>query len=134
MAAEGGFDVQLTPTEFATALDVTDAGKFQMFRIGWSGQVDADGNITQFFQTNGSQNVSGYSDPQVDQWLKDARASQDIDKRRELYGKVITKVHEDVPIVYLYRTKNMVALNNKVGQVRMYSDYILRLEYAGFVE
>ncbi|HEU5474295.1 MAG TPA: ABC transporter substrate-binding protein [Actinophytocola sp.] len=134
MVVEGGFDLQLEPTEFASALDITDAGRFQMFRIGWSGQVDADGNITRFFQTRGSQNNSGYSDPQVDQWLKDARSSQDVAKRRELYGKVITKIHEDVPIIYLYRIKNTVAVNNKVGQVRMYSDYILRLEYAGFVE
>jgi peptide/nickel transport system substrate-binding protein len=124
----------LEPTEFAAALDLTDAGKYQMFRIGWSGQVDADGNITRFFQTKGSSNNSGYSNPQVDQWLKDARSTQDIAKRKELYGKVITQIHEDAPIIYLYRTKNQIGVSNKVSQVRMYSDYIMRLEEAGFVE
>jgi peptide/nickel transport system substrate-binding protein len=57
-----------------------------------------------------------------------------VDKRRELYGKVIGKVHEDVPIIYLYRTKNLVGLTDKVGGVRMFGDYVLRLEEAGFVE
>jgi peptide/nickel transport system substrate-binding protein len=134
MVAEGGFDVQLEPTEFASALDLVDAGKFQLFRIGWSGQVDADGNITRFFQTQGSQNNSGYSNPEVDQWLTEARTTQDVAKRKELYGKVITKVQEDVPIIYLYRTKNQLGVSNKVSQVRMYSDYIIRLQNAGFVE
>jgi peptide/nickel transport system substrate-binding protein len=134
MVAEGGFDIQLEPTEFASALDLVDAGKFQMFRIGWSGQVDADGNVAQFFQTKGSQNTSGYSNPEVDGWLIEARSTQDTAKRKELYGKVIGKVREDVPIIYLYRSKNLIAVSNKVGQVRMYNDYILRLQNAGFVE
>jgi peptide/nickel transport system substrate-binding protein len=134
MTAEAGFDVQLEPTEFAAALDLNDAGKFQMFRIGWSGQVDADGNITRFFTTKGSQNNSGYSNPEVDQWLTDARASQDVSKRRELYGKVIKKVQEDNPIIYLYRQKNLIATTDKVAQVKMYSDYVIRLETAGFAE
>ncbi|MFL6142305.1 MAG: ABC transporter substrate-binding protein [Labedaea sp.] len=134
MVAEGGFDLQLEPTEFASALDLSDAGKFQMFRIGWSGQVDADGNITRFFQTKGSQNNSGYSNPAVDQWLTEARSTQDMDKRRELYGKVVQQVQQDAPIIYLYRTKNQIGVNNKVGGVKMYSDYIMRLAEAGFVE
>jgi peptide/nickel transport system substrate-binding protein len=134
MVSQGGFDLQLEPTEFASALDVVDAGKFQLFRIGWSGQVDADGNITRFFQTQGSQNTSGYSNPEVDAWLLEARSTQDTAKRKELYAKVINKVHEDVPIIYLYRTKNQLGVNNKVGGVRMFSDYIVRLETAGFVE
>src|SRR5207249_7095656 len=95
MAAEGGFDVELQPTEFASSLDIVDSGKFQIFRIGWSGRVDADGNIANFFLTKGSQNNTGYSNPDVGKWLTEARASQDVAKRRELYGKVVAKIQED---------------------------------------
>jgi peptide/nickel transport system substrate-binding protein len=132
MAAEGGFDVQLEPTEFASSLDLTDAGKFQLFRIGWSGRIDPDGNITSFVQTRGSQNVAGYSNAQVDQWLNEARATQDVAKRKEIYGKVVGKIQEDSPLIYLYRMRNLVGLSDKVAKVRMYSDYILRLDTAGF--
>jgi hypothetical protein len=48
---EGGFDLELVPTEFAASLDQTDAGKYQMFQIGWSGRVDPDGNIANFVRT-----------------------------------------------------------------------------------
>jgi peptide/nickel transport system substrate-binding protein len=134
MAGEGGFDVQLEPTEFASSLDLTDAGKYQLFRIGWSGRVDPDGNITPFVQTKGSQNIAGYSNPEVDGWLNEARAAQDTGKRKELYGKVVAKLQEDAPLIYLYRQKNLTGVSNKVGQVREFGDGILRFGTAGFVE
>jgi peptide/nickel transport system substrate-binding protein len=134
MTAAGGFDVQLEPTEFASSLDLTDAGQFQAFQIGWSGRVDPDGNIAQFVTTRGSQNVAGYSNPEVDAWVKEARATQDVGKRRELYGRVIGKLQEDAPLIYLWRQKNILGVNNSVGQVRMYGDGIVRFGTAGFVE
>jgi peptide/nickel transport system substrate-binding protein len=134
MTAEGGFDVQLEPTEFASSLDLTDAGKFQVFQIGWSGRVDPDGNITPFVSTKGSQNIAGYSNPDVDKWLTDARAAQDTGKRKELYGKVVQKLQEDAPLIYLWRQPNLVGLNNKVGGVQMFGDGLVRLGTAGFVE
>jgi peptide/nickel transport system substrate-binding protein len=134
MAAEGGFDVAIEPTEFASALDLTDAGKFQAFQLGWSGRVDPDGNIAPFVTTRGSQNIAGYSDPEMDSLVKEARAAQDVNKRRELYGKVVGKLQEDLPLIYLWRQKNVLGVSNKVGQVRMYGDGIVRLGTAGFVE
>ena len=58
---EGGFDLQLVPTEFASSLTQTDKGDYQMFAIGWSGRVDPDGNISNFVTTLGSQNNNGYT-------------------------------------------------------------------------
>jgi peptide/nickel transport system substrate-binding protein len=134
MAAEGGFDVQLEPTEFASSLDLTDAGKYQLYRIGWSGRVDADGNITPFVQTKGSQNVAGYSDSEIDQWLTEARSTQDLGKRKELYGKVVGKLQQDAPLIYLYRQKNLTGVTSKAGQVKEFGDGIIRVSTAGFVE
>jgi peptide/nickel transport system substrate-binding protein len=134
MAAEGGFDVQLEPTEFASSLDLTDAGKFQVFQIGWSGRVDPDGNIASFVQTKGSQNISGYSNSDVDGWINEARATQDTGKRKELYGKVVGKLQEDNPLIYLWRQKNLLGISKKVAQVKMYGDGLMRFNTAGFVE
>jgi peptide/nickel transport system substrate-binding protein len=134
MAAEGGFDVQLEPTEFASSLDLTDAGKFQVFQIGWSGRVDPDGNITPFVSTKGSQNIAGFSNPDVDKWLTDARAEQDTGKRKELYGKIVSKLQEEAPLIYLWRQKNLIGTSKKVGQVKLFGDGLMRVGTAGFVE
>jgi peptide/nickel transport system substrate-binding protein len=129
---EGGFDLDLVPTEFSASLDQTDAGKYQLFRIGWSGRIDPDGNIANFVQSQGSQNICGYANPAVDDLIAQARAAPDQTKRRDLYGQVITKLHEDVPLIYLYRAKNLAGVTNKVVGVQMYGDGLLRFGTAGF--
>jgi len=129
---EGGFDLQLVPTEFSASLDQTDAGKFQLFRIGWSGRIDPDGNLAVFVQTKGSQNISGYANPAVDALLDQARATPDQAKRRDLYGQLITKLHEDVPLIYLYRQKNLTGVASKVVGVQVYGDGLIRFGAAGF--
>ena len=134
MAAEGGFDVQIEPTEFASSLDQTDAGKFQVFQIGWSGRVDPDGNLSPFVSTKGSQNIAGYSNPDIDMWLTEARAAQDMGKRKELYGKIVGKLQEDSPLIYLWRQPNLLGVTDKVGQVQLFGDGLIRLGTAGFVE
>jgi len=131
-ANDGGFDVQLVPTEFSASLDQTDAGKFQLFRIGWSGRIDPDGNLAVFVQTKGSQNISGYANPAVDALLDQARATPDQAKRRDLYGQLITKLHEDVPLIYLYRQKNLTGVASKVVGVHVYGDGLIRFGAAGF--
>lgn len=124
--------MQLEPTEFASSLDIAAAGKFQAFQIGWSGRVDPDGNLAEFVQTRGPQNRGSYSNPEVDSWINEARATTDLDKRRELYGKIVTKVQQDAPLIYLWRQKNILGLSDKVGQVQMYGDGIVRFGTAGF--
>jgi peptide/nickel transport system substrate-binding protein len=131
-AKEAGFDVQLVPTEFAASLDQTDAGKYQLYQVGWSGRVDPDGNITNFVGTQGSQNISGYSNPAVDTLLAQARATADVGARRDLYGQVITKLREDLPLIYLYRQKNFTGVSTSVVGVQVYGDGILRFGAAGF--
>jgi peptide/nickel transport system substrate-binding protein len=129
---EAGFDLELQPTEFSASLDQTDAGRYQMFQIGWSGRVDPDGNIANFVRSQGSQNISGYANPTVDGLIDQARTTTDQGKRRDLYGQVITKLHEDAPLIYLYRVKNLTGVTSKVVGVQMYGDGIVRFGTAGF--
>jgi peptide/nickel transport system substrate-binding protein len=131
-AKEGGFDLQLVPTEFAASLDQTDAGNYQMFQIGWSGRVDPDGNIANFVSSQGSQNNNGYSSSTVDELLAKTRATNDVTARRDLYGQVITELHKDVPIIYVYRIKNFTGFAKSVVGVEMYGDGLMRFAHAGF--
>ncbi len=103
-----------------------------MFQIGWSGRVDPDGNIANFVRTNGSQNICGYSNPAVDALLDEARKTPDTAKRRDLYGQVITRLHDDVPLIYLYRQKNLTGVSSKVVGVQVFGDGLVRFGTAGF--
>jgi peptide/nickel transport system substrate-binding protein len=129
---EGGFELELQPVEFAASLTQTDAGKYQIFQIGWSGRVDPDGNIANFVRSGGSQNICGYANPDVDSLIDQARKTPDVAARRDLYGQVITKIHDDAPLIYLYRQKNLTGVSSKVVGVNVYGDGLLRFGSAGF--
>jgi peptide/nickel transport system substrate-binding protein len=103
-----------------------------MFAIGWSGRVDPDGNISNFVTTAGSQNNNGYTNANVDSLLAQTRSKTDVAARRDLFGQVITQLHKDLPIIYLYRVKNFTGVSKSVVGVQMYGDGLMRFVHAGF--
>jgi peptide/nickel transport system substrate-binding protein len=129
---DAGFDLQLVPTEFAASLDLTDRGAYQLFQIGWSGRVDPDGNISNFVTTEGGQNNNGYTSSTVDSLLAKSRSTEDHATRADLFGQVITQLHKDLPIIYLYRLKNFTGVARTVVGVQMYGDGLMRFAHAGF--
>ncbi len=134
MVKEGGFDLQIKPVEYATLLDQQDRGDFSVLQLGWSGRIDPDANITNFLHTGGSQNVSGYSSKTVDDLLDKAREAQDVSVRRDLYGKVVEQLHQDDPIIYLYRQRNLTGVANTVKGVQVFPDGVIRVAFAGMAK
>ncbi|MEO6881522.1 MAG: ABC transporter substrate-binding protein [Mycobacteriaceae bacterium] len=134
MVKEGGFDLQIKPVEYASLLDQQDQGNFELLQLGWSGRVDPDANITNFVGTGGSQNVAGYNDPALDAILTQARQSNDLAQRRDLYGQAVTKIQAADPLIYLYRQRNLTGVSNTVKGVQVFPDGVVRLAFAGLAK
>jgi len=77
MVKAGGFEMKIAPVEYTTLLDAEDTGNFQTLALGWSGRVDPDANMTQFFASGGAQNTNGVSDKALDALLQKARTTTD---------------------------------------------------------
>jgi peptide/nickel transport system substrate-binding protein len=124
-----GIDVKLEQLEFGTLLEDASSGDFEALYLGWSGRIDPDLNIYNFTVTNGDFNYSGYSNPEVDRLLNEARRTSDRDRRKELYTQVMEILHEDVPYVYLYHNNQTTdfAMQPTVTGFKPYPDGILRL-------
>jgi peptide/nickel transport system substrate-binding protein len=132
MVKEGGFDLKIQPVEFTSLLDQQDRGDFELLQLGWSGRVDPDQNITNFVGTGGSQNVSGYSNPTLDKLLSQARETNDLAQRKELYGQVVAELQKDDALIYLYRQRNLTGVSNDVKGVQVFPDGVVRVAFAGF--
>ena len=128
MAAEAGFDVKIRSTEFVTALQASDKGDFEVFWIGWSGRADADGNIWNMVRTGGPLNASHYSNKDVDSLLEQARAVPDVTARRALYGKVAAQLHQDLPLMYVFSGKWIMATTGRVSGFQPVPDGLIRLQ------
>jgi peptide/nickel transport system substrate-binding protein len=128
MVAEAGFDLRIQAIEFASSLQASQRGDYQLYLIGWSGRVDVDGNTYQFLHTGQANNASHYSSPTVDKLLEEGRALIDQAKRRPIYAQVFQQVQQDLPLSYLYNTRNIVAMTAKLQGFRPVPDGMIRLQ------
>ncbi|WP_198410283.1 ABC transporter substrate-binding protein [Microlunatus flavus] len=130
----GGFALQIEPVEYSTLLDQQSAGDFDAILLGWSGRIDPHGNMNSFLVSGGGNNYAGYSNQTVDDTMAEAARSTDTAERAELYGKVMTQVREDNPIIYLYRVRNLAAYTRDTGGVEIFPDGVVRLSRAAFLQ
>ncbi|WP_328293971.1 ABC transporter substrate-binding protein [Kineococcus sp. NBC_00420] len=132
----GGFDLTIQPVEYSTLLDQQTSGDFEAVQLGWSGRVDPNGNSASFLSTGAGNNYSGYSSPEADDLVKAAARATDPAQRAELYGKLVTVVQRDNPIVYLYRQRSITGYTTQdpgVAGIETYADGVVRLSRAAFL-
>ena len=131
LAKEAGFDVKVKSTEFASALDASDAGKYEAFQVGWSGRVDPDGNINDFLATGGARNISGLTNPQVDKALATSRSASDMQARKAAFTEALKISAEERPIIYLFHQRNFLVSTAKIAGIEFFADGLPRLKTAG---
>ena len=81
------------------------------------GSLDPDLGPRAQLITNGQQNVTGYSNPQVDELFKQAATTLDEAKRKQMYAQIQTLVNADLPSHYLYALKSIDAFSRRVQGV-----------------
>ena len=128
MAKEGGFDIKIQATEFATSLNLADKGQFEAYLLNWSGRADPDGNLFSFYGCKQPLNYSGYCKPEVEELLTKSRSTLDPVLRGKLFEQIAAEVLKDRPIVYLYHRKWLWAYNKKLTGVRTIPDGLMRVQ------
>jgi peptide/nickel transport system substrate-binding protein len=128
MAADAGFEVHLQAMEFASSLQASQRGEFQAYMIGWSGRLDIDGNTYAFLHSGQSNNVSHYANGIVDKLLDEGRGMTDTAKRRAVYADMWTQERQDLPITYLWTTRNIVGMSAKLSGFRPVPDGMIRVQ------
>lgn len=107
-------DMQIQKMDFGTLLDHAKKGDFEAATISWSGRMDPDGNLYDWFHTGTSMNYMKYSNPEVDGLLEQARHLTDQQARKGLYRQILLQLNQDVPYVFLYHDNNVFGLSKKV--------------------
>jgi peptide/nickel transport system substrate-binding protein len=128
MVAEAGFELRIQAIEFASSLQASQRGDYDLYLIGWSGRVDVDGNTYQFLHSGQGNNASHYSNPTVDRLLDEGRGTTDLAKRRPIYSQLFQELRRDLPLTYLYNARNIVAMTAKLNGFRPIPDGMIRLQ------
>jgi peptide/nickel transport system substrate-binding protein len=114
MLGEAGIKITIEQQEFGQLLDQLDKKNFDLGQVGWSGRPDPDGNIYAFMITGDSNNYAGYSNPQVDKLLNDARVPSDLAQRKLIYSQIMAILDDEMPYVYLWHPLNVKGLGPTV--------------------
>ena len=95
-----------------------DWGGQMAYLIGWGSPFDADDHTYKVFGTDKGANYSGYSNALVDQYLTEARQSDDPEVRKEAYAKFQEELAKDPAYAFIcYIDANYVAKSSIQGIV-----------------
>jgi peptide/nickel transport system substrate-binding protein len=115
--AQVGIALEVRNYEWATFYNDIRRGNFQTYLLAWVGIEDPD----IYYQTcHSSQtpplgNNRGYfHEDTVDQLTEAARRTAEPDERRRLYAEVQKRVGEQLPVIPLWWTTNVAALNRRL--------------------
>jgi peptide/nickel transport system substrate-binding protein/microcin C transport system substrate-binding protein len=103
-----GIQMDLQRLEWNALLKNVDEANFDAIAMAWGGgSVDMDPK--QIWHSSsigkGGSNHIGYSNPEVDKLIDEARMELDKVKRIPLYQKVYEKIADDVPYAFLFNDK-----------------------------
>lgn len=69
--------------------------------IGWGSPFDPDDHTYKVFSTGAGDNYTGYSNPEVDRLLAEARRTTDDDARKEIYRQFQEELTENLPYTFI---------------------------------
>ncbi len=127
MAGEIGINMKIRVTEFATSLKQAEQGDYQAYLLAWSGRTDPDGNTYIFYKTGAPQNSMGYANSEADRLLDAARVPSDLAARKAIYEKLTKFILDDVPKIYLYHRRILIAHTAKLEGYTQLPDGLVRV-------
>jgi len=91
--------LKITPEagEYATLTDREVKKDFDVFGAGITGVTASAGDLYDYFATDGSQNFGSYTNPKLDDILKQARQELSTDKQVALYTQAQAILMDDLP-------------------------------------
>ncbi len=112
-----GVNAELNLVENATMIADVHVPASKNYDLGVTGQsayIDPHPFLQPDFQTNGSSNTTGYSNPQVDELLEQGMMETDLEARAEIYRQIQQILIEDVPWVFLFVANQYEAMKGDV--------------------
>jgi len=119
----GRINVVVDPVTVPTYKDLVDSitqGKSDLFLYTWSSILgDAEIFLAPIFGSGSADNLTRYSNPQVDTLLEQARATTDASARATLYQKVQRLIVDDAPAVFLFHKTRASAYTTRVSGLEL---------------
>jgi peptide/nickel transport system substrate-binding protein len=104
-----GINLSVTVEEFGAFLSrVQDTDDYDLFILGWGGQLDPDRAMIRQFTSDGGSNYTYYSNPRVDELVNQGRlVPPDSDESIEIYQEAQEIIVEESPYAFIFYTEEI---------------------------
>jgi len=128
--AEANITMEIQLVDSAKLQADQNARTYDLTSSQWSGRPDPDGNTYQFFKTTPgvSSNVSGFSNPKVDELLDKTRATGDQGERKKLYSQLVQMLRDEMPRLEVIHPIEPKAFSPKVQNYDPVPDGMMRFK------
>lgn len=98
-----GVEIEVEQIDYDSYSDRIYAGEHgQIVPFGWCADYPDPENFADIlFHTGSKQNISNYSNPDLDALLEQARSERDVEKRLALYGQIEQMIVDEIPAVFI---------------------------------
>ncbi|WP_102224795.1 ABC transporter substrate-binding protein [Acidimangrovimonas sediminis] len=128
-ANAAGFQVKINQIDATSLITVLRKRTFDLCMSPWSGRSDPDGNMYNYFTTDGPNNFAGWKNDTVDGLLKKARTETDQSARAKLYDQAQKEIVDGAPMLFVAFPETLQASEASVDWMQ-YPDGALRLQFA----
>jgi peptide/nickel transport system substrate-binding protein len=121
VVASSGFRVKIESVEIARLYKdiIPKAKPFATSHNNWFGRPTIDESLTPFYYTKSNWNYTGYSNPEVDKLLDQAKALTDFKGRKKLYDRVQEILYNEGPDVVPYFKNYVSAVRKEVKNYKL---------------
>ena len=123
-----GVQTKIRTLDFAAWLDEQGKGNFDVFMLGWLGNLDPDDFYYAQHHSKGNFNFQKYKNREVDRLLDQGRVETDEEQRQELYNQAAEQIVDDASYVYLYNPDVVQAWRPEVQGYEARADRAIRLK------
>lgn len=121
--ADAGLALDLDGIEWSVFSERLENRTFDAVFLGWGGGA-VESDIRQMFHSSqiggGADNYPSYANPELDKLIDTARTTLDYEKRMQLWNACHRILHEDQPYTFMYRSKRLVFMDNRIENVSIH--------------
>jgi len=111
-----GVEAHPVPAEFTSLVARTDSGDFDAVIWVWEEptKIDLGSEWSTRTDGRGSNNLFGYSNPEVDRLIATAREAPDFETARPILVRIQDLIVTDQPVTFLYEANQLVGVTRKL--------------------
>jgi peptide/nickel transport system substrate-binding protein len=129
MLEKVGVQVKFQPSPSSIFFPKLTQGTGSFLEFGWSPNTDPHNVLHSLVRTNdgftaGAFNAGRYSNPKLDALIDGIRVEPDLATRRRMVGEALALLHDDLPLVPLYRRHHNWVMKPNVSVVQWPNDVL----------